>query len=150
MSRSLLARPHGSCTARLTTSVRSSGPASSDSGPAAATRVHRPQVEQLARRSGVDSRDSPIPFGPVGRVPTSDAARILGLSKQETRALAAAGLIPAVRDHRGSYWYRADQITLVARARHARANRVISRRAGGSGPRSVPRIVVNHAVAGCR
>jgi hypothetical protein len=94
--------------------------------------VYRPEVEELARRSGVDSRDSPTPFGPVGRVPTSDAARILGISKQETRALAAAGLIPAVRDHRGYYWYRADHIALVARARHARENRVISRLAGGS------------------
>jgi DNA-binding transcriptional MerR regulator len=54
-------------------------------------------------------------------------ARILGISKQETRALAAAELIPAVRDHRGYYRYRADQITLVGRARHARENRVISR-----------------------
>jgi hypothetical protein len=89
--------------------------------------VYRPQVEELARCSGVDSRDSSIPFGPVGRVPTSDAARILGISKQETRALAAAELIPAVRDHRGYYWYRADHIALVARARHARENRVISR-----------------------
>ena len=71
-------------------------------------------------------------------MPTSDAARILGLSKQQTRALAAE-LIPTVRDHCGSYWYRADQITLVARARHARANRVISRRAGGSELSSVPR-----------
>jgi hypothetical protein len=44
--------------------------------------VYRPQVEELARRSGVDSRDSPIPFGPVGRVPTSDAARILGISSK--------------------------------------------------------------------
>jgi hypothetical protein len=59
------------------------------------------QCEELARRSGVDSRDSPIPVGPVGRVPTSDAAWILVISKQETRALAAAELIPAVRDHRG-------------------------------------------------
>jgi excisionase family DNA binding protein len=62
--------------------------------------VYRPQVEELARRSGVDARDSSIPFGPVGRVPTSDAARILGISKQETRVLAAGELIPAVRDHR--------------------------------------------------
>jgi DNA-binding transcriptional MerR regulator len=72
-------------------------------------------------------------------VPTSDAARILGLSKQQTRALAAAELIPAVRDHRGYYWYRADHLTLVARARHARHNRVIRRLAGGSEPRSVLR-----------
>jgi hypothetical protein len=64
-------------------------------------------------------------------------------------AVAAAELIPAVRDHRGYYWYRADQITLVARARHARENRVISRLAGGSGPRSVAPVVVNHAVGGC-
>jgi hypothetical protein len=45
--------------------------------------VYRPQVEDLARRSGVDSPDSPTPFEPVGRVPTSDAARILGISKQQ-------------------------------------------------------------------
>jgi hypothetical protein len=102
--------------------------------------VYRPEVEELARRSGVDARASPIPFGPVGRVPTSAAARILAISRQETRALAAAELIPAVRDHRGYYyWYRADQITLVARARHARDNRVISRLPGGSGLPSVPR-----------
>jgi hypothetical protein len=113
--------------------------------------VSRPQVEELARRSGVDARAGPIPFGPVGRMPTSAAARILGRSRQQTRALAAAGPIPAVRDHRGSYyWYRADQITPVARARQARQNRVISRLAGGSEPPSVPRIVVNHAVGGCR
>jgi hypothetical protein len=111
--------------------------------------VYRPEVEELARRSGVDSRDSPIPFGPASLVPTSDAARILGLSKQETRALAAAELIPAVRDHRGYYWYRADQITLVARARHARENRVISRLAGGRELPSVAPVVVNHAVGGC-
>jgi len=111
--------------------------------------VYRPQVEELARRNGADSRDSPIPFGPVGRVPTSDAARILGLSKHETRALAAAEPIPAVRDHRGYYWYRADQITLVARARHARENRVISRLAGGSELAVDASIVVNHAVGGC-
>ena len=82
-------------------------------------------------------------------MPTSDAARILGISKQETRALAAAELIPAVRDHRGSYWYRADHITLVARARHARENRVISRRAGGSELAVGAPVVVNHAVGGC-
>jgi excisionase family DNA binding protein len=41
--------------------------------------VYRPAVEELARRSGVDSRDSPILFGPVRRVPTSDAARIRGV-----------------------------------------------------------------------
>jgi DNA-binding transcriptional MerR regulator len=71
-------------------------------------------------------------------VPTSDAARILCISKQETRAYAAAELLPAVRDHRGYYWYRADQIALVARARHARENRVISRLADGSELPSVP------------
>jgi hypothetical protein len=101
--------------------------------------VYRPEDEELARRSGVDSRDTPIPFGPVGRVPISDAVRILGISKQETRALAAAELLPAVRDHRGYYWYRADHITPVARARHARDNRVISRLADGSELPSVPR-----------
>jgi hypothetical protein len=91
-------------------------------GPLAVEASHGGQLPELAGRwltTHVDARDSSIPFGPVGRVPTSDAARILGISKQETRALAAAELIPAVRDHRG-YWYRADQITLVARARHAR------------------------------
>jgi hypothetical protein len=92
-------------------------------------------IEDLARRSGVDARDSPIPFGSVGRVPTSADSR----QQQETRALAAAELIPAVRDHRGHYWYRIDQIALVARARHARENRVISRLAGGGGLPSVPR-----------
>jgi hypothetical protein len=111
--------------------------------------VYRPEVEELARRSGVDARDSPTPFGPIGRVPTSDAARILAISKQETRALAAAELIPSLRDHRGYYWYRADPITLVARARHARDNRVISRLAGGWGAAVDAPIVVNHAVGGC-
>jgi len=130
--------------------VRSSGPASSEGGPAAATRVHRPQVEQLARRSGVDARDSPIPFGPVGRVPTSDAARILGLSKQQTRALAAAGLIPAVRDHRGSYWYRADQISWSPGPVTPEPTASSADAQAAARLPSVAPVVVNHAVAGCR
>jgi hypothetical protein len=56
-----------------------------------------------------------------------------------SRLCAAAELIPAGRDHRGYYWYRADHVTLVARARHAQENRVISRLAGGSELPSVPR-----------
>jgi hypothetical protein len=54
-----------------------------------------------------------------------------------SRLCAAAELIPAV--HRGYYWYRADHLTLVARTRHARQNRVISRLAGGSELPSVSR-----------
>jgi hypothetical protein len=41
---------------------------------------------------------------------------MLGRSVSQVRKLAAAGLLPAVRDANGNYWYRPDHLDLVVRA----------------------------------
>jgi hypothetical protein len=53
----------------------------------------------------------------------------LGISKQGTRALTAAELIPAVRDHRGYNWNRAEATPRWSPAPVTRESRIINGRA---------------------
>jgi hypothetical protein len=54
-----------------------------------------------------------------GRVPTSEAAKILGLPQAETRQRAADERLPAVKDARGTWWFRPDQLQAIMRARRS-------------------------------
>jgi excisionase family DNA binding protein len=51
------------------------------------------------------------------RIPTSQAARRLGLSKNTILARARTGLLPAVRDRRGHWWFRPEHLDIIYRAR---------------------------------
>jgi len=89
--------------------------------PAGGRPVYRGEAENLARRLAVDqaARGPTARRGPAGHLTTSEAARILGLSRAGTRAQAAARRLPAPRNSRGQYWYRPAHLEMVARARRA-------------------------------
>jgi hypothetical protein len=83
--------------------------------------VFRAEVEQYAQ--DYPRRWLPGLIGTDGRVSTIVAAKILGLSRQRTRELAQAEQLPALRDDKGRWWFRVDQVERAKRARDAMATR---------------------------
>lgn len=61
----------------------------------------------------------PIDPAHEGRVPTREAATILGLSRDEARRRAREGRLPAVQDARGAWWFRPEHLEAIARARRS-------------------------------
>jgi hypothetical protein len=59
------------------------------------------------------------PINPAheGRVPTGEARKILGLSRDRVLERARLGRVPAVKDARGAWWFRSEQLEAIARAR---------------------------------
>ena len=79
--------------------------------------VYEADVRDLARTWTRPARAKPRqPSGPEGHINTVTAARILGVSIDRIRHLAASERIPARRDSTGRYWFRPDQLQLVIRA----------------------------------
>jgi hypothetical protein len=91
--------------------------------------AHRPvradQLDQILAAGWQPPRDP----AHDERIPTRQAASMLGLSTSEVTERAGAGRLPAVRDPRGRWWFHPEQVAMVLRARHleglaSRADRI--------------------------
>ena len=50
-------------------------------------------------------------------MPTTEAMKILGLSRDRVLERARLVRVPAVKDARGAWWFRPEQLEAIARAR---------------------------------
>jgi len=58
-----------------------------------------------------------------GRIGAAEAATILDLSSRHVNALANEGRLPGTRDRLHRWWFRPEQIRMIARAREAQRRR---------------------------
>jgi hypothetical protein len=79
----------------------------------------RPVLAESVRELLHSGWRPPVDPAHEGRVPTRVAARILGLSLHATRRRAAEARLPAMRDARGGWWFRPEQLEAIVRARHS-------------------------------